>query len=503
MVNQSYRSSTVRDLRLGLGYISVSRRREYLKRLRELIPSLKPNRYYSYQDICYRITRFRPSDERQEKIKGSDLLHDLSLLFSELSGLSNFHTDELDGEFWTEEELCVRFDLSPSHLEDWLSRGLLGWRVKSGDGPLVLYLRHEVWEFLARWFYLLDIVSKAKQLRKKLGIGLSRSCEFLGEQVGESPDSILYSIKLHDYQNPSGAVYPELLDGSRWLGDKFSKLYREALKRRSEALRLLEGLQFFHYSEEFDLPGAEGIIFGGDGSLPDKLPVEVIDSYLGQLKTEPVGVDEEYRRFRAFNYAKWRLNKLILSTPPSAFDSKVLSEVRRLSSIAIELRNSLVESNLRLVANVAIKHIGCGRSADELISDGIVSLFSAVERFDFTRGTKFSTYLTWSLMKNYAKSAIARSRRRESTEEAVEELESRARRGISPKVKEAVREALASLTERERKVISARFGFLPDGECKPLRVIARMLGISHEAVRKIETRALEKLRQVLSTSGEL
>src|SRR5204862_1238112 len=68
------------------------------------------------------------------------------------------------------------------------------------------------------------------------------------------------------------------------------------------------------------------------------------------------------------------------------------------------VRDLLIECNQRLVHNLATKHLRPGQNLDELKSDANLSVMRAVEKFDYGRGNKFSTYATWAIMKNFARS---------------------------------------------------------------------------------------------------
>lgn len=491
-------------MRISLGYVPRAKRFEDLERIRAFLPRVDPTRKYSYSTVCYKITGFRPPDDDNVKILGKDLIADLSLLFFELSGICGLYAADLGEPFWTEEELQRGFDLSPEHLDRWLAAGLLAYEISHTDQSVVVFLQSDVWAFLERNATRCDIVVKARAIRKERGVGLAACAVRLASETGLSPESVLLSIKRHDEETPSDAVYPEMLQPPRSVGDGFSRRYRTSLRCRTECLRLSAGTEAFRYSPEFAAPGAEAHILElGEGT--GAAPCGDLDSYLGQLGSEAMDHEEQTRYFRAYNYAKWRIHCILAERAPSEFDRRVAEEVRRLNRVMECTRNRLTESNLRLVANVAIKHIGCGRPPDELISDGIVSLLAAIEGFDFTKGTRFSTYLTWALMKNYAKALSREGQRRVSSsgDEALSELVAPSSGGISPKVRDAIKAALDSLTDQERQVIAARFGFSENGECKPLRVIAQMLGISHEGVRKLENRALLRLKAILSASGNI
>ena len=66
-------------------------------------------------------------------------------------------------------------------------------------------------------------------------------------------------------------------------------------------------------------------------------------------------------------------------------------------------KNQIIRSNLRLVVSIAKRHVGPADNFFELVSDGNMSLMRAVEKFDYARGNKFSTYASWAIMKNFAR----------------------------------------------------------------------------------------------------
>lgn len=180
-----------------------------------------------------------------------------------------------------------------------------------------------------------------------------------------------------------------------------------------------------------------------------------------------------------------------------------MDEIERLYDQAVAIKNRIVRANLRLVVSIAKRHVGQADNFFELVSDGNMSLIRAVEKFDYARGNKFSTYASWAIMKNYARTIPDEHRRRDRFRTSQSELfystEERRSDQYEQEAAQSQRERqiskiLERLDEREQKIIISRFGLDHGHEPLTLKEVGAEMGVTKERVRQIEARALSKLR---------
>ena len=181
-----------------------------------------------------------------------------------------------------------------------------------------------------------------------------------------------------------------------------------------------------------------------------------------------------------------------------------MDQIERLYDEAVSTKNQIIRANLRLVVSIAKRHVGPTQNFFELVSDGNMSLMRAVEKFDYARGNKFSTYASWAIMKNFARTIPDEHRHhdrfRTSHAEMFTTTEDERGDQFEQETVQAQREAqvgkiLERLDEREQQIIIRRFGLRRGQEPLTLKQVGMELGVTKERVRQIEARALSKLRK--------
>jgi RNA polymerase primary sigma factor len=304
-------------------------------------------------------------------------------------------------------------------------------------------------------------------------------------------------------------VSAEVLAGQ--YGRTRSSVYR--LINEMRARRLLDAKLEFIDHASFGVPGSTAEILGpipepadGKGPRRPKAP-KGLPPYLASLYEVPLlDREQEMHLFRKMNYLKHRASDVRAKIDPSKAKTSDLDEIERLQEEALAVKNQLIRSNLRLVVSIAKRHVGPSNNFFELVSDGNMSLIRAVEKFDFSRGNKFSTYASWAIMKNFARTIPEENYRRDRFVTGHEEMFEAAAdnrtdeheyESALKRMQEAVKGMLGRLDERERKIIISRFGLGGASE-QTLEQLGRELGITKERVRQIESRAQEKLRRIAS-----
>ena len=308
-----------------------------------------------------------------------------------------------------------------------------------------------------------------------------------------------------------------------------------------------------------------------DLSVPEGVSVEdPVRMYLKEIGKVPLlSADEEIELAQnmedgavateKINVLKGRLDGA--SEEEKAEIKQEIKTLQRDVDKGADAKKRLAEANLRLVVSIAKRYVGRGMLFLDLIQEGNLGLIKAVEKFDYKKGYKFSTYATWWIRQAITRAIADQARtiripvhmvetinklirvsrqllqelgREPSPEEIAKEMSMPVERvreilKISQEpvsletpigeeedshlgdfikddnvpvpadaaaftlLKEQLEEVLGTLTEREQKVLTLRFG-LEDGRARTLEEVGKEFNVTRERIRQIEAKALRKLR---------
>jgi len=265
---------------------------------------------------------------------------------------------------------------------------------------------------------------------------------------------------------------------------------RQFLKKDAERLATEPPASAEVPLERFDAPPASGA-----GLTP----------YIASLyQTRLIDKDEEQFYFRRMNWLKFQAATMRGKLDLRRASLKQIERVEGLLAEAETVKAILITSNLRLVVSIAKKFVDATWSLDELISEGNLALMRSVEKFNFALGNRFSTYATYAIQRHFFRlSERGRQLRKRfvSDDESLRDrpekesdVEYHSAEQISM-LKELFQGFLAELEPRERHIVVARFGF--DGKPpRTFRELGSQMGVCKERIRQIQSRAMEKLREL-------
>ena len=219
--------------------------------------------------------------------------------------------------------------------------------------------------------------------------------------------------------------------------------------------------------------------------------------------TELLTPAQERALFREMNYLKFRAAALREHLDSEQVAPEAIAEVESLLTKARSIRDHLIQANTRLVMSVVKKFVTPQQSFDEMLSDGIMILMQAVDKFDFDRGFRFSTYAYRSIARN-AYRTVNTARQEEAmflrdgeqrrTTEPPDYRSSSSTDQVWSNLRDLTASMLGRLDRRERFIIRCRYALGRHRKARTFQYLADKLGVSKERARQLEKRAVSKLQ---------
>jgi RNA polymerase primary sigma factor/RNA polymerase sigma factor len=235
-----------------------------------------------------------------------------------------------------------------------------------------------------------------------------------------------------------------------------------------------------------------------------------LPAYLAGLYDMPLlNREQESHLFRKMNYLKYKASALRAQLDLNHPASRLMRQIEKLYDEFVAAKTKIVCANLRLVVSIAKRYVRPTRDFFELVSDGNVSLLRAVNKFDFSRGNKFSTYASWAIMKNLARTFHDDNRHSDRFRTSYSELfpqtedehkDPHEQESAQIQRESQVESILGQLGERERQIVTARFGLIRGHEPLTLTQVGVVMGVTKERVRQLQTRAMSTLRAAAEES---
>ena len=544
-MHTDYLCDSIRELRdQQVRFAPREKKLEQIDAAELLMREIKLGRNYNFEFVCFRITGYRIDQGPIVQISGDELRRDLHRFIEDMADSADLRAEEFGQPVLTVDQLSSKFNVSTKTISRWRQQGLTSRRfIFDGGRKRVGFLQTSVDHFVKnnrskvdrgqRFSQLSDsdrmeIIDSARRLAQSGGCP-AEVTRRIAKRMQRSAETIRYTIRHFDQSNPEIAVFPnqtgvlnlemkERIYADFQAGRSADTIAKRYCRTRATVYRVINEVRArvieelpldYMDSPEFhrksaakkivDAPMPEAETATRRTKAPSGLPRYLASLYESVLLTR----GQEGYLFRKYNFLKHQASKLREAMDSASARSKDMDEIERLYGEAVKIKNRIVQCNLRLVVSIAKRHVQASEDFFTLVSDGNMSLIRAVEKFDYTRGNKFSTYASWAIMKNFARTIPGEFRQLDRFRPMSEEVfvtkpdQRTDRQSLETEQQqraEQVNFILETLDEREQQIIISRFGLDYSEEPRTLKQVGEEMGVTKERIRQIEARALNKLR---------
>jgi len=268
----------------------------------------------------------------------------------------------------------------------------------------------------------------------------------------------------------------------------------------------------YFYDPSFDHPDAEQSLWQAPPAATARArrtPPPGLPSYYSYLWTIALlDSKQEQFYFRRLNFLKHRVAQWTSRLQRDSDNASLVEQIEAAERDIDECRHVLIESNLRLVVSLAKRYADPSMEGfEELVSVGNTALVRAVDLFDFRRGFRFSTYVYRSVQRclqgHLRQEKRFRTRFVDDGDGITEHLVGDAAQSdralqAADDARRSARRALQSLSDRDRKIVMARFGIDGDAKRQSYAKIGKEIGLSTTRVVQLFHRSMSTLRDAMS-----
>ena len=260
-------------------------------------------------------------------------------------------------------------------------------------------------------------------------------------------------------------------------------------------------------------------LFGSEAKLPNRtvtrfaeLPDPITDAVAAGERVPALSYEQEAHLFMRYNFTRMQVARILAEYSGKRLTASATRRLLAWGHRALGARSVIVRLNMPLVLAMAKRTRLSNVDFNEMVSEGNMALLRSVEKFDCSRGFKFSTYSCRAILKAFSRVAMRASRYRgqfptefDPAMERSDHIEKR-REGVIEdcvdELKQIFLDNVAGLSDVERTVIRERFALgLPicgeEARPKTLEQVGHIIGVTKERVRQIQNNALKKIRGAL------